>query len=492
MAKIALAKSQIFIILVLGFISGLVIGEFLSIDYFWLVVIFLFLNFLLIVFWPNYNLRLGLVLAFIIILGLVRYQISLPNFSNQENIYYYNNQDISFTGSVININRKITNQQLIVRAKFVDNVPVAGRVMLISPLYPAYQYGDILKIDCYLKSPPSFNDFDYARYLSKFNIYSLCSYPQIILTNKQENNFKYQLFSVIYQVKGRLSKSLDLTVTEPQVSVLQAMILGQDSGLPKEIAANLSNTGLTHVIAISGMHLAILTVIVMQLAIFFGVRRQKSFWVALIVITFYVAMVGFLPSAVRGAIMALIFLYAQKIGRLNYSLNALLSAAFIMLLFNPKLFLSDVGFQLSFLAVLGILYLLPILENKFKKWPELGPIKNIILITLSAQIMTQPLLIFYFHKISLVALLANILVLPMVPFLMIWTFLNSVIGIFSIFLGRLMGYVSYLATDYLIIISTWLAKWPLAYSEWKLNSIFLTLVFYFLIIMFIVRNNKSY
>lgn len=492
MAKTSFSKSQIFIILVLSFLAGLVIGEFLVIDYFWLFIIFLTLVFILIVLSRHYHWRITLWILLFIFLGLTRYQISLPDFNNQKNIYYYNNQAISFTGSVENINRKITNQQLMVRAELIDKVPVKGKVLLISSLYPEYQYGDILKINCYLKYPVSYNDFDYARYLSKFDIYSLCSYPGLVKTPEHKNNLPYQLFSIIYQVKGRLSRSLDLTVIEPQASVLQAMILGQDSGLPKALAANLSNTGLTHVIAISGMHMAILTVIIMQLAIFCGVRRQKSFWVALLIIIFYVAMVGFLSSAVRGAIMALVFLYAQKIGRLNYSINALLLAAWVMLLLNPKLLLSDVGFQLSFLAVLGILYLLPILENKFKKLPELGPIKNIILITLAAQIMVQPLLIFYFHKISLVALLANILVLPLVPFLMIWTFLNSVVGVFSIFFGRLMGYVSYLATDYLIIISTWLGELPLAYSRWELNSVFLTLVFYFMIIMFIVKNKNSY
>src|SRR3989339_290846 len=123
MFKIALSKSQFFSILVLSFIAGLVVGVFI-----------------IIVFWPNFNWRLSLLVLFFIFSGLLRYQISLPDFENQKNIYYYNNQEISFTGSVENINRKITNQQIIIEAESINKTPVTGKVMVISALYQEYQY----------------------------------------------------------------------------------------------------------------------------------------------------------------------------------------------------------------------------------------------------------------------------------------------------------------------------------------------------------------
>ena len=272
-----------------------------------------------------------------------------------------------------------------------------------------------------------------------------------------------------------------MTVKEPQVSVLQAMILGNRRGLPKNLLDQFANIGISHIIAISGMHIAIIAMILMFLAINLGLMRQQVYYFAVIGLIIYIVMIGWPASAVRAGIMAIVVLSAQKVGRLSRPINAIFLAAFVMLIINPKLLLSDVGWQMSFMAVLGIIYLMPIFQNYFRKLPDIWRLKDMIAVTLSAQIMTLPLIIFYFHKLSLVAILANIVILPIVPFLMMLGMANALVGVFSVDLGRLIGYLSWLGVSYILKMSEWLVKIPWAYIVLPKVNVVLVIVGYGLI-----------
>ena len=342
--------------------------------------------------------------------------------------------------------------------------------------------GDKVNIDCFLKQPENFPDFNYQKYLAASGIYATC-----YATNIEIIGDSY--WSVIGKIKAKISQAIDLSVVEPQASVLQALLLNNRRGIPDDVYNDFIKVGISHIIAISGSHIVIITMIIMYASIALGIRRQKSFWVALFFVGLYIVLIGAPASAVRGAIMALLVLFAKKIGRLGNSVNSLLLAIFVMLWFNPKLLLSDVGFQLSFMAVLGLIYLSPILEKKLKKWPDFWELKNILIMTLSAQIFVTPLTLFYFDKFSAVSLLANLLILPAVPFLMVWAIINSVVGIFSVHLGQLMGYVSWFLVDYLMVVSKWLGNWPLA--SWSIGggNFFLAAGLYWLIFIFIAKNN---
>jgi len=465
-------------------------ADFFKLSHFFVFCFLLFFILLLIIRWSSSNSKVIILLLIFFLVGFWRFQLALPDFRNPQNIYYYNNQQVFFSGVVVKINSKIDYQEIILKVQSLAGTFSYGQVMLNLPLYPEYHYGEILKVNCKLKPPNNYPDFDYGRYLSKFNVYSICAYPNITITGQTQNNFEFKLFSVVYFIKSQLSQSLDSFVPEPESSLLQAMILGIKGELPDNLKTIFSNVGLSHIIAISGMHIVILTLIISQLTIGLGVIRTKAFWVTLIVIIFYVAMIGFPPSAVRGASMALLFLYAQKIGRISYSINALLLSAGVMLLINPKLLLYDVGFQLSFTAVLGLLYLMPILKSKLKHWPEFGQIKNILITTLSAQIMTQPLIIFYFHKVSLISVLANILVLPFLPFLMIGVFINLLLGLVYPVLGYYFGYVSYFLTHYIILVASYLDQWSLASLKLAVTSLPLTIIFYLAMVFFILKQRR--
>ncbi|MFA4871494.1 MAG: ComEC/Rec2 family competence protein [Patescibacteria group bacterium] len=479
--------------------AGVAISNFFKIGDFIIFCLVLFLIILLIIFWQNKNWRLIILWGVFLFLGIWRFQIGLPDYNEAGQIYHYNNQPLKFSGIIANIDERISNQKLTIKAeKLINGQKIKGKVLITTGLYPKYHYGDRLEIDCQLKKPENFQDFDYEKYLARYDIYSICRFARISLlpltkgeVGRGLNNAAIKSNRAILTFKNKLLDGLSQAINEPQASILQAMILGNRGGIPRELLDKFSNSGISHIIAISGMNITIIVFLFMQVLINLGVIRQKAFWLASAGILIFVLMIGDQASALRAAIMGIVVLYAQKIGRLNNSLNAVIFAASLMLLINPKLLLSDVGFQLSFMAILGLLYLPPIFEKYFAKISDRGQIKTMAITTISAQIMTLPLIIFYFHKLSLVSVFTNALILPLVPFLTIWGLTNAAASLFSLWLGQVMGFVSWLGVGYILRIVEWSLKIPFAYLENFYINILALAGLYGLIFWWIFRSRAN-
>jgi len=193
-----------------------------------------------------------------------------------------------------------------------------------------------------------------------------------------------------------------------------------------------------------------------------GLWRKQAFYLSIFLIALYVLMIGTPASAVRAGIMGGILLTSQYLGRLSSAVRAVVFAATIMLFFNPLLLKLDVGFQLSFLAVLGIIYLQPRFLEWFKRIPDPKnlPLKTTLATTLSAQIFALPVLIYNFGYVPLVSPLANILI---VPFLAPVTILIFVFGITSMIfwpLGYVLSWPTWLFLTYLTSIIDVFSKFP--------------------------------
>jgi competence protein ComEC len=329
---------------------------------------------------------------------------------------FYNGKYETFQGIIIDEpDRRINQTKLTVKPE----KKFEGKVLVSVSLYPEYQYGDLLEINCKLKKPEPFEDFRYDRYLAKDGVYLTCSYPKIKLISRGNGNW---LLINIFKFKSKLQQTINNSLPEPQASLFSAITLGARRGVPQELSDKFSITGTSHLIAISGLHITIITVILIKLALACYLSRKKAFWLVTAVLAGYVTMIGFPPSAVRAALMGWLAMLAIYVGRLNHSINALLFVASLMILVNPKILRDDVGFQLSFCAVLGLIYFSPFFEKLLAKYPGYFGIKESLQISLSAQITTMPLIIYNFGRLSLIGPLANLLVLPILPYMMIWGF----------------------------------------------------------------------
>lgn len=335
-----------------------------------------------------------IIVILIIFIGISFWSQKIPEIQERE---------ISFEGVVVNEPERRIN-----KVKYeVEGIP--GKVLITSGLYPQYGYGDKLKITGKLKKPVDIEDFDYQKYLAKDKIYSVIYYPKIELIDEGSG-----FYHAVFNFKNKLRGNIEKVLLPPQGSILKAVLLGDKHGISNELKEKLSRTGTSHIVAISGMHMVIVSEIILFLLLFLGLWRQQAFYFVLILLAGYIIIIGVPASAVRAGIMIGLLLLAQQTGRLQSSVRPVLIAACLMLLFNPLL-LIDVGFQLSFAAVLSIIYLKPIFDG----WLGEFPLKDILTLTLAAQTGVLPILVWHFGQVSLISPLANILIVPFLPFLMI-------------------------------------------------------------------------
>jgi len=392
--------------------------------------------------------------------------------------------------------KRLDNTKLKVRL-----LPYSEYVLITIGSYQEYFYGDKLKLKGKLQTPKEFEDFNYKNYLRKDKILSVMYEPKIEIIRRshllEEVRPPYSpyLYANILEIKEKLRISIYRSLASPQAELLAAMVLGDQSRLSQELKNNFSRTGITHIVAISGMNITIMAEI---LIFFFGLTLRlgwnRAFYLVLFITVFYVVMIGAPASAVRAGIMAGVLLLAQKTGRLYFAGRALLIAAAIMLIFNPLLLFYDVGFQLSFLAVLGIIYLFPIfdfhlshfLKNKGSRW-----FRQILALTLSAQIFTLPILVYNFGSVSLISPLVNVLVVPLLPVILIFGFLGILAGLFGQFLGMMFSFPVFGILSYILEVSRVFGNF--AFSSVKVSGLgwFGLLAFYVFLFWAVKKLKKS-
>jgi competence protein ComEC len=306
-------------------------------------------------------------------------------------------------------------------------------------LYQDYFYGDWALVDGKIAEPKNFEDFDYQGYLERYNITAVSAYPKILVLKENRGNFiKYQLLKLKAAFASHIAKYLK----EPQGSLLMGVLIGARKTLPQEVVDNFNATGTSHIIAVSGYNISIIIAALTVSAWMLG--RRWSFWLSLLVILAFIVLSGASASVIRASVMGALLLLSLNIGRLYAVTPSLCLAAAGMLVFNPKILYWDIGFQLSFAATLGIVYLLPEMEKFTESWPKFWGAKNIVLATLSATAATLSLILLHFGRLSVVALVANVLILPMVPITMLFGFLIAVPVLspgFALLSSWLLGYI---------------------------------------------------
>jgi len=234
------------------------------------------------------------------------------------------------------------------------------------------------------------------------------------------------------------------------------------------------------------MHMIIMSEILLFLLLGIGLWRRQAFYFVLILLFIYIIMIGAPASAIRAGLMAGLLMLAQQIGRLRDASRGLVFAAVAMLAINPLLLKIDVGFQLSFIASLSIIYLKPIFDRKLEKLPEFLNLKDILTLTLAAQIGVLPILIFHFGQVSLISPIANLLIVPFLPFLMLSGLIISISGFISSLLSRLIAFPIYLLLNYIIKSVEILSGIPLAFFEIRYFH-WVFLVAYYSILILIIK-----
>ncbi|MBU1952216.1 ComEC/Rec2 family competence protein, partial [Patescibacteria group bacterium] len=309
------------------------------------------------------------------------------------------------------------------------------------------------------------------------------------------NNNGSAILAWLYSIKGGFVQTTNRLLPEPQASFLGGLLLGAKRSIPEGLMEDFNRTGTTHIVAISGYNITIIAVLMLSLCKNIGIPRKQAFWVIIIALLFFMLITGAQASVVRAVIMGIVVLIAKQLGRLSRITNALILTAVIMLIINPKILIFDAGFQLSFLATMGLIYLSPLLEKLFTWLPEKFQIKESFLATLSATIFTLPLILFQFGRLSIVALVVNVLILPVIPVSMGLGFGAGLLSSIWLPIGKIFAWAVWLLLSYIIKIVELFSILPFASVEIPEVSWVILVLGYLLLIIgmkfFSKKQNRS-
>ena len=415
------------------------------------------------------------------LLGVLRVYLDIHHVT-PEQIDYYNGQTLEITGVISEVD--IRRDQAKYRME-VEN-DVNGSVLITLNKYPQYKYGDRLRIYGELLAPGEFEGFDYGAYLSRYGIYSVMYRPKVTYLDSGNGNF---FWSGMYFLQGEFMERINRLFPEPHASFEAGLLVGARKGIPEDLMEKFNITGLTHIIAISGYNITIIIVFVMWMLK--GLPRRLGFAVAVTAIILFTLFVGASPAVVRASIMGILGLIALNYGRQSNIHLTILWTAFFMVLWNPKILMVDVGFQLSFAAVLGLIYVAPHFEKYSKKLPETMGIREAIVMTLSAQVMALPIIIYNFERLSMIAPIANLLVAFALPPAMLFGFIAVLLSFVFQPLALVSAYITWGILTYIIGVIRLTAGIPYASVNIPGMELWMMLAYYALLILFLMKKARA-
>jgi ComEC/Rec2-related protein len=359
--------------------------------------------------------------------------------------------------ATINSSSKIQNEYQIFSVTPANEMNVYD-VQIKTPLYPRYEMGEKVLLFGKVTLPNNSmshdgtKSFDYEMYLRTHSIGSEMIYPKIEphIDDTKVVGHHSSVVSKLQHLREVCVHSISLYVSEPASSLSSGMLFGATT-MSKELIQTFRVAGLSHIVVLSGFNIAILISFVLAILVFVPLFIRVV--TAGIFVTLFVLAVGGEASIIRATLMSFIGLIALLSGSAYTARQALLLSLIIIVLYEPIHLLHDVSLHLSFLATAGIVYMSGGIKNRLKKITS-TTYKEIIATTLSAYVATLPYVMYTFGTVSIYALITNLVVLPLVPIVMLSTFLVVVFAPMTHMVALLFGYL----TTVLCTLIIWIAK----------------------------------
>ncbi len=338
-----------------------------------------------------------------------------------------------------------------------------GIVLAYADRYADVQYGDRVEAQGALQVPEQFvtdlgRTFNYSGYLKAKRVTHVLYYPELVVLERGVGNV---FFETLYAVKHAFQTQVQELISAPQSSLGEGLLLGINGVLGERWEEVFRKTGIIHIVVLSGYNVMLVIVFVQYvLSYVLPYRARIIFGFGAIVL--FALLVGLSATVVRASVMASLLLLLQFSGNAYNILRGLFLAGVIMLLWNPLLLLYDPGFQLSFLATLGLILLAPHIERIVQFMPQIVKMREFLVATLATQLFVLPFLLYQIGELSIVAVLVNMLVLPMVPVAMFLTFFAGVIGFVAPTLALLVGALAEVSLTYILRVAELFAQVPFA------------------------------
>lgn len=319
---------------------------------------------------------------------------------------------ITATGIVVS-DPQYTDKSQKFEAKLL--APYVGKVEIVTSPYPPFNYGDELRINGAISEANS-------------EAGSEMVFPKLeVVSSGHVNGVK----DFLYSVKHSLIANLEKVLPAEKAALGSGLLLGARGGFSDDFKEAMRASGTTHIVALSGYNISIIGIGVMNVLVWL-MSRRRAFYFSIGFIILFVLMTGAEASVVRAAIMGIIVIVAERSSRNFDFRNAITLTALMMLIYNPRLLVFSPAFELSFMALLGLIYLEPRIKKLFG-WDSktdngiIGWRKNLTQ-TISAQFGALPIILFNFGYFNPLSILANVLILEFIPITTFFAFAVAVSG----------------------------------------------------------------
>jgi competence protein ComEC len=487
----------------LAYVAGIFLGNYFDLSTLILLFLILITLFLLFSFRKEQSLRVIFITILLALAGFWRYELKTKDLPiNHISRFTQLTERVDLTGS-ISSDPDIREDKTFIEADTRElsfngkKIKTDGKILLrIKHPTDRFNYGDLIHFSGYLYSPyPSKNPsaFDYRKYLNSKEIFACMNLghgSEITLLEKEEGNFF--ISGIVLPVKHYILSFFKKNLTNPHQAILSGFVLGERRGIPKEIYKLFTDTGTLHLLAISGSNVALVVLLFFGLFRLLRIPYRLSLLLVFPIILIFSFVTGNQPSVVRASIMTSLFLLSLLIERERDILNLWALAALVILFINPST-LFDVGFQLSFMATLGLILWVPKLESLLLSGFRNRYLKSYValpfFVSLSAQLFTYPITAYYFNRISLYSLLANLLIVPLTGLVVMVGVISALLSLLSLKLSLLFTSFNWLGLDFILKILSFFSSLPYAALKVSSPSYIFILVFYLSLLVIIFQRN---
>lgn len=345
--------------------------------------------------------------------------------------------------------------------------------------------GDLIEVRGELKlieKPKNPGAFDAYHYYYGRKIYYKIFAQNFEVIKQQKSN----AIAILSKLRNQIAFGIDNCFPRQEAGIVKTMMLGMKYDLDKTIKDFYKIAGLSHLLAISGLHVSILGLGVYKLLRKLFKKERLASLMTILLLIFYCMLTGNNISTVRATLMISTMLLAVLFSKRYDAYSALFASGFILLLYNPYQLFS-VGFLLSYFAVGGILFLTPILESKYNK--NKASYKSLLFVTIGASLMTYPIILWYFYELPIYALIVNVIVVPFMSLIVGMSGLVALISFFSVTIARLFSGIVYFLLKYIEICCRLISMLPFnLLTIGRLNLI--TILVYYLILFIIIKGKR--
>lgn len=372
----------------------------------------------------------------------------------------------TFVGQIDTLpDRRPTHTRYVVNVEKIDEQPTDGRILIYDGQgWPQFNYGDRITISGKMRAPEVLDDFDYPAFLKTQKIDALMSFATVEKAETTPLTFTQKFFSTLFRSREAIENRIQLLLTEPHASLLIGFITGSRSGLSEKVNQEFRVTGTSHIVAVSGYNVTLVLAILSSLLFWLPIKRR--FLPLSIALILYMLLTGAGAPVVRASVMGFLGLLALQAERQATPRLSLLWVAFVMTLLDPIDLWYDPGFQLSFLAVLGITELTPLLNKYLKSVPKTLGIRESLIATIAAQIATLPVSALTFKQFSFISPITNLLIAPLIPLSMATGALAALVSLLSFPLGLIIAYISWACLQWILFAVHLTAIIPYANITW--------------------------